>query len=194
MTTSHLLLSFIFIEILVIILLLFDCSFRNHTVLGLDRSAALEAIQSPAPSPSLRDPVDDDGDDAVSVADQLSLVRCLLVASLTATEAAKKQSRSFKDKRSAISDEFKAMREEITISNSKVKHLKSKFSAKENQAKIAEVKLEAMKKQSEVLLLHYDKALEDNRNLKNQLQDISKGLSFSELEIGRDTNTYLLLS
>ncbi|GAB2233806.1 hypothetical protein Droror1_Dr00003035 [Drosera rotundifolia] len=98
-------------------------------------------------------------------------------------EAAKKQSQSYKDERSANPDDFKAMREEITISMSKVRHLKSKCAAKENQAKTVETKLEAMKKQSEVLLLQYDKAVEDNRNLKNQLQDISKGLSFAELEI-----------
>ncbi|GAB2274905.1 hypothetical protein Dimus_009675 [Dionaea muscipula] len=93
-----------------------------------------------------------------------------------ALEAAKKQSRSFEDMKSANPEEFKAMGEEITILKSKIKNLESECAAKTDEAKAAQDKVEAMKKQSEGLLLEYDKLIQDNHNLRSQLQDIDHNL------------------
>lgn len=99
-----------------------------------------------------------------------------------AMEAAKKQSRSFEDVKNANPDEFKAMGEEITILKSKIKNLESECAAKTDEAKTAEAKVEAMKKQSERLLLEYDELMQDNKNLRSQLQSIDQDLSHSELK------------
>ncbi|GAB2274908.1 hypothetical protein Dimus_009678 [Dionaea muscipula] len=93
-----------------------------------------------------------------------------------ALEAAKKQSRSFEDMKSANPEEFKAMGEEMTILKSKIKNLESECAAKTDEAKAAQDKVEAMKKQSEGLLLEYDKLIQDNHNLRSQLQDIDHNL------------------
>ncbi|KAI3879431.1 hypothetical protein MKW92_000863 [Papaver armeniacum] len=81
-------------------------------------------------------------------------------------DAVKKQSRSFDD-------------EELTSLKAKVKKLESKCETKKKDVKAAEANTEALRKQSEGFLLEYDRLLEDNQNLREQLQSLDRGLSHS---------------
>ncbi|OVA09780.1 B-cell receptor-associated 31-like [Macleaya cordata] len=94
-------------------------------------------------------------------------------------EAVKKQSRVFDDAKSG-SEEAKAMEEEITNLKVKVKKLESECETKTKELKAAEANTVALRKQSEGFLLEYDRLLEDNQNLRNQLQSIDHGLSHSD--------------
>ncbi|GMH12043.1 hypothetical protein Nepgr_013884 [Nepenthes gracilis] len=95
-------------------------------------------------------------------------------------EAAKKQSRSFDDGKNGNSGDLQAMGEELTTLKTKIKNLESECAAKADKAKAAESNAEAMRKQSEGLLLEYDRLLEDNQNLRNQLRAADQSLSHSE--------------
>jgi len=88
-------------------------------------------------------------------------------------EAAKKQNRSFDDTKNSNAD-LKAM-EEVAALKSKIKNLELECAAKTEEAKSAQSKAEALKKQSEGLLLEYDRVLEDNQNLHSQLQELNSG-------------------
>ncbi|XP_057455845.1 uncharacterized protein LOC130747043 [Lotus japonicus] len=87
-------------------------------------------------------------------------------------EAVKKQSRSFDDDKNGNAEEHKALAEEIMALKSKVKKLESECEVKGNKAKTLETEVEALKKQSEGFLMEYDRLLEDNQNLRNQLNTI----------------------
>ncbi|GMH07174.1 hypothetical protein Nepgr_009014 [Nepenthes gracilis] len=96
-------------------------------------------------------------------------------------EAAKKQSRSVDNtKNGGSSEEFNAMEAEIATLNTMIKSLESECAAKADATQAAEAEAEAMKKQSKELLLEYDRLLEDNQNLQNQLQAIEQSLPHSE--------------
>lgn len=95
-------------------------------------------------------------------------------------EAVKKQSRSFDDAKNGSAEELKAVEEEIATLKSRIKVLESECAAKTDEIKAAESNSEALKKQSEGLLLEYDRLLEDNQNLRSQLQDIGQGLVNSD--------------
>ncbi|KAJ6674681.1 B-CELL RECEPTOR-ASSOCIATED 31-LIKE PROTEIN-RELATED [Salix viminalis] len=93
-----------------------------------------------------------------------------------AMEAAKKQNRGFEDGKNG---EGKGLGEEVETLRSKVKWLESECEAKAKEAEAAEAKAEALRKQSEGSLLQYDHLLEDNQNLRNQLESIDQNLSQS---------------
>ncbi|KAJ7948141.1 B-cell receptor-associated 31-like [Quillaja saponaria] len=89
-------------------------------------------------------------------------------------EAAKKQSRSFEDGKNGNAEELKALTEEIATSKAKIKKLESEHEAKADKAIAAEAKVEALKKQSDRFLMEYDRLLEDNQSLRNQLASIDQ--------------------
>ncbi|KAI3923794.1 hypothetical protein MKW92_006314 [Papaver armeniacum] len=95
-------------------------------------------------------------------------------------EAVKKQSRGFDDAKNGASEEAKAMEEELTSLKAKVKKLESECETKKKDVKAAEANAEALRKQSEGFLLEYDRLLEDNQNLREQLQSLDRGLSHSD--------------
>nr|POE90935.1 hypothetical protein CFP56_05307 [Quercus suber]POE90936.1 hypothetical protein CFP56_05308 [Quercus suber] len=94
-----------------------------------------------------------------------------------AMEAAKKQNRNFEDGKNGSAEELKAMGEEIATLRAKIKKLESECETKAKEAKTAEAEAEALRKQSEGFLLEYDRLLEDNQNLRNQLESIDQSLT-----------------
>ena len=92
-------------------------------------------------------------------------------------EAAKKQNRNFEDGKNGSPEELKAMGEEIATLRAKIKKLESECETKAKEAKTAEAEAEALRKQSEGVLLEYDRLLEDNQNLRNQLESIDQSLT-----------------
>ncbi|KAJ7981282.1 B-cell receptor-associated 31-like [Quillaja saponaria] len=95
-------------------------------------------------------------------------------------ETAKKQSRSFEDGKTGTAEELKALTEEIATLKEKIKTLESECEAGSHRAKAAEAEVEALKKQSDGFLMEYDRLLEDNQSLRNQLASIDQGLSHPE--------------
>lgn len=93
-----------------------------------------------------------------------------------AMEAEKKQNRNFEDGKNGRAEEMKGMGEEINILRTKITKLESECEAKGKEAEAAEDNAAALKKQSEGFLLEYDRLLEENQNLKNQLGSIDQGL------------------
>lgn len=93
------------------------------------------------------------------------------------TEAAKKQYRSFEEGKNGNAEELKTMSEEVASLRTKVKKLESDYQTKVKEARAAEAEVEALKKQSEGFLLEYDRLLEDNQNLRNQLESMDKSSS-----------------
>ncbi|KAK6932756.1 hypothetical protein RJ641_002380, partial [Dillenia turbinata] len=94
-------------------------------------------------------------------------------------EAAKKQNRAFDDGKANGTEEIKALEEEVTKLQEKLKQVESELEIKSKEADTAETNVMALKKQSEGLLLEYDRVLEENQNLHNQLQTLDRGLSRS---------------
>ncbi|KAL2483945.1 B-cell receptor-associated 31-like [Forsythia ovata] len=144
----------------------------------------------------------DDGD--VNTTDQILLAKHLLEASLMgfslflafmidrlhhyirelrirrkSMEAVKKQNRAFEDVKTSVSKEFKALEQETTTLHERIKQLESKLEEKTKEANGAEANATALKKQSEGFLLEYDRLLEENQNLRRQLQSLDRKLSHS---------------
>ncbi|KAL6573833.1 hypothetical protein OROHE_001375 [Orobanche hederae] len=95
-------------------------------------------------------------------------------------EAVKKQNRAFEDRRPAVSEEIKALEEETGKLRGRIKQLETDLEEKTKEANSSEINAIALKKQSEGFLLEYDRLLEENQNLRSQLQSIDRRLSFSE--------------
>ncbi|GFY97510.1 B-cell receptor-associated 31-like protein [Actinidia rufa] len=95
-------------------------------------------------------------------------------------EAAKKQNRAMEDRKSSSSDEFKVSGEEISKLKTKIKQLESECGTKGNEVKAAEANVVALKSQSEGFLMEYDRLLEENQNLRDQLQSIDHNLSHND--------------
>lgn len=91
-------------------------------------------------------------------------------------EAVKKQNRSFED---AKAEETKALAEEMTTLRAKLKQLESELEDKAKEIKASEASAVALRKQSEGFLLEYDRLLEENQNLRNQMQSLD--LRFSRM-------------
>lgn len=89
-----------------------------------------------------------------------------------ATEAAKKQTRSFEDGKNDNADERKGLGDDIATLKTKIKKLESECEMKDKEANAAKAEAEALKKQSEGFLLEYDRLLADNQHLRNQLESI----------------------
>ncbi|KZV16041.1 B-cell receptor-associated protein 31-like [Dorcoceras hygrometricum] len=95
-------------------------------------------------------------------------------------EATKKQSRCFEDVKPLVSKEVRALEGEITTSKERIKQLEIQLEEKAKEVSNAEANALALKKQSEGFLLEYDRLLEENQNLRSQLQSIDRSLSHSD--------------
>ena len=94
-------------------------------------------------------------------------------------EDAKKQNRAMEDRKSGSSDELKVLGEEMSRLKSKIKQLESKCETKGNEVKAGEANVVALKSQAEGFLMDYDRLLEENQNLQDQLQSIDHNLFHS---------------
>lgn len=94
-------------------------------------------------------------------------------------EAAKKQNRANEDGKS---EELKVLGEEVSRLKKHIKQLETKHETKEKEVKSAEANVLALKSQSEGFLVEYDRLLEENQNLRNQLQSIDQSLSHSDIK------------
>ncbi|CAL9117900.1 unnamed protein product [Musa textilis] len=95
-------------------------------------------------------------------------------------EAVLKQNRVLEEAKTGGSTEVKALDGMIASLNEQINQLKSESEDRLQEAKAAEARAAALKKQSEDLLLEYDRLLEDNQNLRNQLNSIDNRLSLSD--------------
>ncbi|KAF8414117.1 hypothetical protein HHK36_002116 [Tetracentron sinense] len=92
-------------------------------------------------------------------------------------ESVKKQNRGSEDGKSGGLEEIKALEEEMAALRVKINQLETECETKTEEAKAAEANAVALKKQSEGFLLEYDRLLEDNQNLQNQLHSIDRSNS-----------------
>ncbi|PON62216.1 B-cell receptor-associated protein [Trema orientale] len=93
-------------------------------------------------------------------------------------EAAKKQNKGHEDGKNA--EELTTLEQDMATLRGRIKKLESECETKTGDAKAAEAKVEALRKQSEGLLMEYDHLLEENQNLRNQLESIDQNLSQSD--------------
>ncbi|XP_062106090.1 uncharacterized protein LOC133817557 [Humulus lupulus] len=89
-------------------------------------------------------------------------------------EAARKQNRGHEDGKNSSAEELKTLEQDIVTLRARIKKLESECETKTGEAKASEVKVEALRKQSERLLMEYDHLLEENQNLRNQLESIDQ--------------------
>ncbi|PPR99124.1 hypothetical protein GOBAR_AA21535 [Gossypium barbadense] len=92
-------------------------------------------------------------------------------------EAIKKQGPV--DGKSGGSDKVKALEGEVTTLQAKLKQLESDLETKTKEMDAAEANAVALRKQSEGFLLEYDRLLEENQNLRNQLESLEQSPSRS---------------
>ncbi|XP_060193481.1 uncharacterized protein LOC132622828 [Lycium barbarum] len=88
-------------------------------------------------------------------------------------EAVNKQNRGFEDGKNGSSDEMKSWEEEASALHLKIKKLEATIEEKAREASDAEANVVALKKQSEHFRLENDDLLEDNQNLRAQLQSLN---------------------
>ncbi|KAF7840610.1 B-cell receptor-associated protein 31 [Senna tora] len=74
-------------------------------------------------------------------------------------------------------NEMKALEDESAKLREEVKRLESELVSKTKDVDVAEGNAVALRKQSEGFLLEYDRLLEENQNLRNQLQSLDWKLS-----------------
>uniref|UniRef100_A0A6N2KXU7 Endoplasmic reticulum transmembrane protein n=1 Tax=Salix viminalis TaxID=40686 RepID=A0A6N2KXU7_SALVM len=91
-------------------------------------------------------------------------------------EAVKKQNRSFEDGKV---EETKTLEAEVSTLREKLKQLQYELEVKSKEVNISEANAVALSKQSEGFLLEYDRLLEENQNLRSQLQSVDLRLSRS---------------
>ncbi|KAB5533717.1 hypothetical protein DKX38_016837 [Salix brachista] len=91
-------------------------------------------------------------------------------------EDVKKQNRSFEDGKVA---ETKALEAEASTLREKLKQLESELEVKTKEVNTSEANAVALSKQSEGFLLEYDRLLEENQNLRSQLQSLDLNFSRS---------------
>lgn len=92
-------------------------------------------------------------------------------------ESIKKQNRIIETSQTGSQDEVKALEGELTTLKEKVTYLESELDEKTKEASDAEANATALRKQSEGFLLEYDRLLEDNQNLRAQLQSSDRRFS-----------------
>ncbi|TKW38881.1 hypothetical protein SEVIR_1G143400v4 [Setaria viridis] len=94
-------------------------------------------------------------------------------------EAVSKHNNMLEEAKVGISEETKKYQEEIANLNKEMDKLKLQVQEKTEEVHVAEDKALAIQKQSEGLLIEYDRLLEDNQHLRIQLQSIDLRLSSS---------------
>lgn len=92
-------------------------------------------------------------------------------------EAIKKQNRIIENGKNGSQDEVKALESELTTLKDTISHLESELEEKTKEANESEANATALKKQSEGFLLEYDRLLEDNQNLRAQMQSSDRRFS-----------------
>lgn len=95
-------------------------------------------------------------------------------------EAVMKQNRGLEEAKTGGSDEIKARDKDIAKLNEQINQLKAENEQNLKELKAAEANTTALRKQSEGLLIEYDRLLEDNQNLRHQLHSIDLTLSHSD--------------
>ncbi|KAL1320287.1 hypothetical protein HN51_065002 [Arachis hypogaea] len=91
-------------------------------------------------------------------------------------EAAKKQARA-EEAKVLNSEENKAIEEEAARLRKEVHQLESELRSKTEDVDVAEANVSALRKQSEGFLLEYGRLLEENQELRSQLQSVNGRLS-----------------
>ncbi|XP_031478727.1 uncharacterized protein LOC116249674 [Nymphaea colorata] len=99
------------------------------------------------------------------------LTGCRLAVGASKLHAKKLQEECLllKEKEEKVSQETKTLKEEILQLSEQLKKLKLKSEEKEKQLRSAEANVLALQKQSQDLLLEYDRLLEDNQALQTQM-------------------------
>lgn len=92
-------------------------------------------------------------------------------------EAVNKQNRGFEDGKNGACDDMKSLEEEASALRLKIKKLELCLEEKARETSDAEANSVALKKQSENFGLENDSLLEDNQNLRAQLQALDQRLS-----------------
>ncbi|XP_021719730.1 uncharacterized protein LOC110687391 [Chenopodium quinoa] len=77
------------------------------------------------------------------------------------------------------SEELKAREQQVGTFKDMIRQLESDLESKVKEASTSEATVEALRKQSEGLLLEYDRLLEENQELRNQLQTLDHKISLS---------------
>ncbi|CAI9107413.1 OLC1v1006760C1 [Oldenlandia corymbosa var. corymbosa] len=85
-------------------------------------------------------------------------------------ERLEKEKLELVEKAKKTDDETKAMKKELSNLTEKLNKLKTESAEKDKQIETAEAHVTALQKQAADLLLEYDRLLEDNQNLQNQVQ------------------------
>ncbi|VFQ81721.1 unnamed protein product [Cuscuta campestris] len=100
-----------------------------------------------------------------------------------AMEALKKESRAFEeDKRGIASDEIRSMEEQASSLRRRMKELEVELEENRKEVVSSEANSIALKKQADGFHLEYDRLLEENQNLREQLQSLDRKLSHSDVK------------
>ncbi|KAM7263809.1 hypothetical protein ACFE04_001492 [Oxalis oulophora] len=92
-------------------------------------------------------------------------------------EALKNEARGFEDGKD---DQLKASDEEKTALQEQAKKLESELEKLPKEVSSSKASMVALRKQSEGFLVEYDRLLEENQKLRNQLQALDRDLSSSD--------------
>ncbi|XP_074566590.1 uncharacterized protein LOC141823224 [Curcuma longa] len=95
-------------------------------------------------------------------------------------EGVMKQNRVLEEAKSKHLDEINGRKDEIKSLTEQIKQMKLTSEEKLKQLKTAEANTLALSKQSEGLLLEYDRVLEENQGLREQLQTLDRHFSHSD--------------
>ncbi|KAL3531096.1 hypothetical protein ACH5RR_010418 [Cinchona calisaya] len=100
---------------------------------------------------------------------KLIALRSTAGVSRTEIERLEKEKLELKEKAEKADEEVKVMKKEISDLTENLNKLKVESLEKNKQVETAEVHVAALQKQAADLLLEYDRLLEDNQNLQNQV-------------------------
>ncbi|CAL4899855.1 unnamed protein product [Urochloa decumbens] len=95
-------------------------------------------------------------------------------------EAVTKQSRTLEEAKVGGAEEIQGYQKEIASLKEQVEMLKNQSQKKTEELKTAEANSVALQKQSEGLLMEYDRLIAENGGLRNQLQSIDLRTSHSD--------------
>ncbi|KAK8965704.1 hypothetical protein KSP40_PGU003377 [Platanthera guangdongensis] len=97
-------------------------------------------------------------------------------------DAAMKQNRALEEARNGRSDEIKARDKEIAELNEQIHQLKSEIHTNLKKLKAAEANETALRKQAEGFDVEYNRLLEQDKSLRDQLQSMDLKLSRSDMK------------
>ena len=95
-------------------------------------------------------------------------------------EAVTKQSRTLEEAKLGGAEEIQGYQKDIASLKEQVQILKDQSQKKTEELKTAEANSVALQKQSEGLLMEYDRLIAENGDLRNQLQSIDLRMSRSD--------------